>query len=162
MFDKTKLVWLSLLGAFALGMIAFSLYRVWPILFPQVVAIAPLVPSCDLRQGPCTGGLPEGGKVRFEIEPRSIPVLQTLALSVYIEGLGVHAVEVNFAGTDMNMGYNRVQLEAGGSDHWQGQVTLPICVRNRMNWEAKVLLTTDLGLMAVPFRFTTFSSPPEG
>lgn len=158
---KTKLVWLSV-GAIAIGMIAYSLYRVWPILFPQVVAIAPLVPSCDLRQGPCTGSLPEGGKVRFEIEPRSLPVLQPLALSVRIEGLGARAVEVDFAGTDMNMGYNRVQLEAGGSDHWQGQVTLPICVRNRMNWEAKVLLTTDLGLMAVPFRFATFSSPPEG
>ncbi len=157
---KTKLVWLSV-GAIAIGMIAYSLYRVWPILFPPVVAIAPLVPSCDLRRGPCTGSLPEGGKVRFGIEPRSLPVLQPLALRVRIEGLGARAVEVDFAGTDMNMGYNRVQLEAGSGD-WQGQVTLPICVRNRMNWEAKVLLTTDLGLMAVPFRFTTFSSPPEG
>ena len=158
---KTKLAWLSL-GALAIGMIGYSLYRVWPILFPQVVAIAPLVTSCDLRQGPCTGSLPEGGKVRFEIEPRSLPLLQPLALSVRIEGLGARAVEVDFAGTDMNMGYNRVQLEAAASGDWQGQVILPTCVRNRMNWEAKVFVTTDLGLMAVPFRFATYSSPPEG
>ena len=158
---KTKFVWLSL-GAFALGLTLFSLYRVWPILFPPIVTIAPLVPGCDLRQGPCTASLPEGGKVRFGIEPRSIPVLQPLALSVHIEGIGVRGVGVDFSGTDMNMGYNRVQLEAADSGDWQGQVTLPICVRNRMGWEAKVLFSTDLGLMAVPFRFITFSSPYEG
>lgn len=158
---KTKFVWLSV-GAFVIGMVTFSLYRVWPILFPPVVAIAPLVPGCDLRQGPCTASLPVGGTVRFEIEPRSLPVLQPLALSIRIEGLGVSVVEVDFAGTDMNMGYNRVQLEAAASGDWQGQVVLPTCVRNRMNWEAKVLLTTDFGLMAAPFRFTTFTSTPEG
>ncbi|MFZ1536414.1 MAG: hypothetical protein WAT23_03400 [Chromatiaceae bacterium] len=158
---KTKLVWLSL-GALTLGLITYSLLRVWPVLFPQLVATAPLVSSCDLRQGPCMGSLPAGGKVRFDIEPRSIPVLHPLNLTVRTEGLDVHAVEVDFAGTDMNMGYNRVQLEAVGPGDWQGQVTLPTCVRSRMKWEAKVLLATDLGLMAVPFRFDSFNSAPGG
>ncbi len=158
---KTKLVWLSL-GALALGVAAYSLIRAWPILFPQLVAIAPLVSNCDLRQGPCMCSLQEGGKVRFEIEPRSIPVLHPLTLRVRTEGLDVHAVEVDFAGADMNMGYNRVQLEAVGPGDWQGQVTLPTCVRSRMKWETNVLLATDLGLMAAPFRFDSFNSASGG
>jgi hypothetical protein len=36
---------------------------------------------------------------------------------------------------------------------------LPVCVRDRMTWEARVLLTTPRGLIDAPFRFTTASSP---
>lgn len=154
-----KLVWVTL-GAGAVGVAAYALFWTWPILFPQVIAIAPLVTNCNLRQGPCTGNLPEGGKVHFEIEPRSIPSLQPLNLAVHTEGLDVHAVEVDFAGVDMNMGYNRVQLDARGTGNWQGQVTLPTCVRSRMKWEAKVIVATDAGLMAAPFHFETVSAAP--
>lgn len=151
-----KSLWLFI-SATILGGIGFALYSVWPTLFPRVIAVAPLVPDCNLRQGPCTGLLPEGGKVMFEIEPRSIPLLQPLTLEVRIQGPEATYVEVDFAGTDMNMGYNRVRLNAVGPGAWRGQATLPVCVRNRMTWEAKVLLATDLGLMAAPFRFDTFS-----
>jgi hypothetical protein len=34
---------------------------------------------------------------------------------------------------------------------------LPICVRDVMNWEAKVLLDTAEGRMAAPFRFDAYS-----
>jgi hypothetical protein len=146
------------MAAWGIGGMAMAILTVWPILFPQVIAIAPLDSDCDLRQGPCIGTLPEGIKVQFEIQPRSIPVLQPLNVGVFIDGLEVGSVEVDFAGTDMNMGYNRVQLEMVGSGDWQGQVTLPVCLRKRMNWEAKVLLATKLGLMAVPFRFDTSSA----
>ncbi len=149
-------LWLFI-SATILGGIGFALYSVWPTLFPRVIAVAPLVPDCNLRQGACTGHLPEGGKVMFEIEPRSIPLLLPLTLEVRIQDHEATSVEVDFAGTDMNMGYNRVRLNAVGPGTWRGQAILPVCVRNRMTWEAKVLLATDLGLMAAPFRFDTFS-----
>jgi hypothetical protein len=149
-------LWLFI-SATILGGIGFALYSVWPTLFPRVIAVAPLVSDCNLRQGPCTGHLPEGGKVMFAIEPRSLPLLQPLTLEVRIQGPEATYVEIDFAGTDMNMGYNRVRLNAVGPGAWRGQATLPVCVRNRMTWEAKVLLATDLGLMAAPFRFDTFS-----
>lgn len=145
------------LAAIALAGVLLSLYSVWPTLFPAVVAVAPLVPDCDLREADCTAVLPGGGKVRFAIDPRSIPVLKPLDLTVHVDGIQTRRVSVDFAGTDMNMGYNRVALESRGTGQWKGQASLPVCVRSRMTWEARVLLETDIGIMAAPFRFDTFT-----
>lgn len=115
----------------------------------------PLNPACDLRQAPCEMELPNGGRLTFGIEPKTIPLLQPLKLQVAIAGMETDLVEVDFAGIDMNMGYNRTALK-GDAGRYQGEATLPVCVRSRMGWEAKVLLHTDLGIVAAPFRFETF------
>jgi len=120
------------------------------------VALA-LPPLCELRAGPCVARFEGGGAVAFQIEPRSLPPLQPLQLSVQVEDLDVNAVEIEIAGTDMNMGYNRVQLMATENGIWVGQTTLPVCVRSRMNWEAKIYLSSPRGLMVAPFRFDTYS-----
>lgn len=145
---------LGLLVAAAAGGLA---YQAWPILFPSVTAAAPLDPDCDLRTGPCSGRLPGGGTVRFGIEPKAIPVLKPLTLTVRLEGVEARGVEVDFAGTDMNMGYNRVALRGVAPGLWRGEGMLPICVRDVMSWEAKVLLDTADGRMAAPFRFDAYS-----
>lgn len=146
------------LGVLLLGGASLVLWAVWPILFPPLIAMAAWVPGCDLRLEACTAHMPGGGRVHFSIEPRSIPVLRPLDLTARIEGLDPQSVEVDFAGTDMNMGYNRIALKPVGEGGWKGQTTLPVCVRSRMNWEARVLLHTDAGIMAAPFRFDTYSS----
>jgi hypothetical protein len=145
-------------GFLLLALIAVLVYRAWPMLFPPVTAAAPLDSDCDLRAGPCTGRLPGGGSVRFRIEPESIPVLRPLILTVQLDGIDAHGVEVDFAGTDMNMGYNRVSLTKETPSGWRGEGMLPICVRQVMRWEATVLLDTEQGLMAAPFRFDTYRS----
>jgi len=148
------MLWLAL-GLLLAGLVGVAVYKTWPVLFPEVVAVAALNPNCDLRAGACRGVLPSGGKVDFSIEPDTIPVLKTLRLTVGVEGLEVQAVDVDFAGTDMNMGYNRVALQPDASGLWLGQGMLPVCVRDVMGWEATVLLRTADGLMAAPFRFVT-------
>lgn len=145
-----------------LASLIYAIQAVWPILFPSMIAVAPLVPDCDLRQGGgCTAVLPDGGKVQLAIEPRDIPVLKPLTLIVRTQGVHLTRVEVDFAGVDMNMGYNRVELSQDSEGLWQGQATLPVCIRKRMRWEAKVLLQTEVGLLAAPFQFDTFS-PASG
>jgi hypothetical protein len=151
----------ALAGSLLLALIAGLVYRAWPILFPPVTASATLDPSCDLRAGPCTGRLPGGGSVRFHIEPETIPVLRPLVLTVQLDRVEARGVEVDFAGTDMNMGYNRVSLSQAAPSRWRGEGMLPICVREVMRWEATVLVDTDQGLMAAPFRFDTYRSGPE-
>jgi hypothetical protein len=148
----------ALLGVSALALTGALVYRAWPILFPSVTAAAPLDPGCDLREGPCTGGLPGGGRIRFEVRPPTIPVLRPLSLTVTLDGVEAGGVEVDFAGTDMNMGYNRVSLRQAAPGRWQGEAVLPVCVRDVMGWEATVLLDTPRGLMAAPFRFDTYRS----
>jgi hypothetical protein len=93
--------------------------------------------------------------VEFGIEPGSIPVLEPLTLWVRAQGLDVRGVEVDFAGVDMNMGHNRPRLEAVGPGEFRGGGMLPVCVRARMTWEARVLLRTPRGIWAAPFRFDT-------
>jgi hypothetical protein len=95
--------------------------------------------------------------VTFGIEPRSIPVVKPLTLSVEMEGLEGERVEVDFAGVDMEMGFNRPQLSASGEGRYSGPGMLPVCVREVMEWEARVLIHTQSGILAAPFRFTTVS-----
>ena len=103
-----------------------------------------------------TGLLPGGGRVRFAVEPSAIPVVEPLRLQVWTEDLDVSLVEVDFSGVDMNMGFNRPRLERVAPGRFAGEGMLPVCVRARMSWEARVLLHTPGGLQAVPFRSDTF------
>ena len=151
-----RLPWVVLGLVAAAALILGAVLKAWPVLFPPVAATAALDPDCDLRSGPCMAVFADGSSVRFGIEPRAIPVLKPLTLKVVFDGVPASGVEVDFAGTDMNMGYNRVSLERGGPGLWRGQGMLPICVRNVMNWEATVLIDAPGGLMAAPFRFDTF------
>ena len=64
-------------------------------------------------------------------------------------------VEVDLQGLDMNMGFNRPKLASLGDGHFRGEGMLPVCVRDAMEWEAKVLVHSDDGLRAAPFRFIT-------
>lgn len=152
---KTTLAWL-VVGVVLLSLAGVLVRAAWPVLFPDVVAVAPLDPDCDLRAGSCTAILPDGAKIGFGIEPHRIPVLEPLRLVVHVDGVEAHSMEVNFAGTDMNMGYNRVVLTQEAEGLWRGEGTLPVCVRDVMNWEATVLVETDEGLKAAPFRFDTY------
>ena len=155
----------TLIGLLLLALCAVAAYKIWPLLHPKIAATAPLDPECDLRAGPCTGIFADGAKVSFGISPEEIPVVKHLQFEVRLEGLEARDVEVDFQGVDMNMGYNRAKLEPSGEGRFSGTGMLPVCVRYAMEWEAKVLLHTDQGLLAAPFRFITVTpglAPPGG
>jgi hypothetical protein len=145
----------AILAILLVTVLGVVVYKAWPLLYPQALALAPLNPDCRLREGPCTATFAEGGTVTLAIEPQGIPVLAPLTIGVDLAGLQALGVELDFAGVDMNMGYNRVALEPTGDGRYQGKGMLPVCVRDRMTWEAKVLVQTRAGLMVAPFRFET-------
>lgn len=153
-----RALWLVLLGLLA-AIAGVAIYKLQPLLSPKPVLSAPLDPACDLRLGPCTARFPEGGELTFEILPNAIPILVPLTLRVAIQGLQAGGVEVDFTGVDMNMGFNRVSLASVGGGRFEGEGMLPTCVRDRMTWEAKVLLQSPAGLLAAPFRFDTTRQP---
>ncbi|MCP3669588.1 MAG: hypothetical protein GY814_04005 [Gammaproteobacteria bacterium] len=138
-----------------LTVIAVVIYKLWPQLNPELVVVAPLDSECDLRAGPCVGLLPGGGEISFSIEPKEIPLVVPLRLGVELKGLFAHNVEVDFIGIGMQMGFNRSQLRAEGSGRFSGKGVLPVCIRSAMEWEARVMVHTDKGVMAAPFRFIT-------
>jgi hypothetical protein len=99
--------------------------------------------------------LNSGSRVSFAIEPHEIPLVKPLRLRVEIQDLEAQQVEVDFSGVDMNMGFNRFKLSRTGEGEFTGEGILPICVRDAMEWEAKVLVTTPRGLTAAAYRFIT-------
>jgi hypothetical protein len=145
---------LSALVLTAVGLVAWN--KVGPMINPRISVVAAPDSDCDLRTGACEAAFPGGARVAFEVTPRTLPVVKTLKLLVRAQGIAAHRVEVDFSGVDMNMGLNRVALAEVGPGKFTGTAILPVCVRARMTWEAKVLLYTDAGLLAAPFRFDTY------
>lgn len=121
----------------------------------EVTVTAPLDTACNLQEGPCSSAIPGGGRIEFAIAPRPIPLLQPLRLSVQVQGMEARAVEVDFTGVDMNMGFNRPQLQRENNGRFSGQTTLPVCITGRMAWQAVVVVTSDKTKVAAPFRFVT-------
>jgi len=152
MVERVLWVLLIALAAAVLGVLTVKLR---PLLSPEAVLAAVPDLDCDLLAGPCTGRFAGGGEVTLDVEPRGIPPARPLVLRVRTRDLTVSAVAVDLNGTDMNMGYIRPTLQADGPGRFRGEGMLPVCVRQRMTWEARVLLTTPAGLLAAPFRFET-------
>jgi len=127
-----------------------------PYFLPQADIHAIPVGGCDLHQGPCRAVLSgkDGGFMELSIEPRPIPVVKPLSVTVTFSGIEARKVEIDLAGRDMNMGYNRPPLMAESPGRFIGGATLPVCVTGKMAWKATVLVETDQGQRIVaPFQF---------
>lgn len=151
-FGKT--LWISV-AALSLWVLLAGGYKIKSLLSKRVSATTELDANCDLRQGKCTSPLPRGGHVSFSIVPEELPILRPLTLEVVVDGVSVSDVEVDFIGVGMDMGYNRSTLDSVTGSRFSGDAVLPVCVRSKMDWEARVMLQTDDGVVVAPFRFYT-------
>lgn len=112
-------------------------------------------PTCDLRAGPCETVLENGALVSLSIEPRSIPLAETLYLEVKVEGQNVESIVVDINGVNMKMPFNRRPLDKTEQGLFSGQAGLMFCTRSAMEWEMVVELNTQQGQVHVPYRFIT-------
>lgn len=136
----------------ALVVLGAAGYKLAPLLTPQTDVSLPMSP-CDLGKTPCTIVLPGGGQVEVSIAPHPIPSLKPLKLQAVVNGAEVRKIEMDFAGVDMKMGYNRPQLENLGDGRFSGQASLPVCITGKMPWEMTVLIESGRTVIAAPFRF---------
>ena len=150
-FDRRWLAVLALSGLVVIGGYGWR-YRAEP----ERVVLA--LDACDIQQGACRRELPGGGELVFEILPRPIPVAQRLRLRVRLRGVPAERVEVDFSGVDMRMLYNRPRLVPLGEGRFEGEASLSVCIRQRMRWEARVLLHLPGRIIEVPYRFDTTRS----
>ncbi|MCK5919209.1 MAG: hypothetical protein KAG34_12340 [Cocleimonas sp.] len=152
--NKSEQLW-TIVAILGFALLLVIGYKLKASMTPSITATATLDKSCDLRKDKCTTLLPSGGKVSLSITPKTIPILRPLVLNVIVDGIAVSKVEVDFIGIDMDMGYNRSTLEKIETEHFKGKAVIPVCVRSKMEWEARVLLHTNNGLIMAPFRFYT-------
>lgn len=125
----------------------------------EVVRLQPDM-ACDLRAGPCELTVPGGGRIRFGITPRDIPVGQELKLSVDLDALQADRVAVDINGVDMDMGLSPYPLAARGKGHFEGPGGLNFCSRGIMEWEARVVVSQGSREVIAPFRFITEAPDP--
>ena len=146
---------IDLIGLLLIALVVVVGYKLSPMLLPHTdLSVAPDA-ACDLQQAPCRVALPGGGAIVADVSLRPIPLVRPFSFELQVEGVAVDAVEVDFSGMDMSMGFNRPLLKALGNGRFSADVTLPVCVTGRMLWQATVLLDTARGRMGVPLRFTT-------
>lgn len=117
--------------------------------------------ACDLNAGPCSVRHPAGGTLTLAITPRPVPMLQPLNLSLQLDATArrhmgePETLELDLAGVEMYMGYQRPRLEHVGDGHYLGETTLPICTTEAMTWAATVMPAGDPDAARVQFRFVT-------
>ncbi len=152
MKTSNKLLW-TIIAILFLSLAVVAVIKVQPLLNPEIVSVAFLDKQCDLRAGPCRSMLPDGSEISLSIGSGDIPLVKPLALTVEVDGIEAKAVEVDFIGLGMDMGFNRPKLELDEAGRFRGTGMLPVCIRDAMEWEAKVLVTTAKGIIAAPYRF---------
>lgn len=154
---KQNLSTLIAVIVFLIGLFASVIYQKY--LTKDIVFTAPLDNSCELHLNECTSQLQDNGSVTFKISPNPIPILKPLLLGLVVKNLQVENVTVNFIGLNMDMGYNVAKLielsRDNGDIQFGGEFIIPICIKDKMQWEARVYLDSDQGKIMVPFRFTT-------
>ncbi|OOZ42355.1 hypothetical protein BOW53_00515 [Solemya pervernicosa gill symbiont] len=128
------------------------------LLEPQLIATAELIEECDLNLGSCSSSLADFGAVSLTIAPHPIPVIKPLSISVQSDIPGIESLMVDISGLNMNMGLNRFPLLRQSDGSYRGDGMLPVCTRNLMRWQAKVIVQTDAGLVAFPFNFETLTN----
>ncbi|MFU8837825.1 MAG: hypothetical protein ACNA75_05930 [Thiohalomonadaceae bacterium] len=111
--------------------------------------------DCDLHRQACRVDLPGGGWLELSLEPRPVRMLSPFLIRVGLGGLPVDRVTVDFSGVEMEMGYNRPSLRRMADGAYEATGILPMCVDERMSWQARVLLYQADGLGVVSFQFET-------
>jgi hypothetical protein len=145
----------DVLAILGIVLIAVVGYKLSPLLLPKADVSAVVEPGCDLHRRACGATLPDGGRIELSIAPRPIPMVTPLQVEVKAVGMQASKVEVDFAGVDMNMGYNRPELASTGPGLFRAEAMLPVCVTGKMAWAATVLVETGRNRIAAPFRFNS-------
>lgn len=152
-----KKILIDLIGLELIALIVVIGYKLSPMLLPKADVTVQPDPACNLHKQACTVSLPDGGSLELTMGTRPIPLVKPFSVQVAASGLTPTRIEVDFAGIDMNMGFNRPLLEKRGDGIFSGETTLPVCITGGMAWQATVLVEMGSQRIAVPFRFSTGS-----
>ncbi|MCL2525043.1 MAG: hypothetical protein FWF20_12180 [Betaproteobacteria bacterium] len=150
-----KKILIDLIGVLLIALVVVVGYKLSPLLLPRSDVVIQPDPTCSLQRGSCRVALPAGGSVELTMGSLPIPLARPFEVRLVIEGLAPARVEVDFAGVDMNMGYNRTRFAERGNGLYAADVTLPVCITGMMEWQATVLIEAGGQRIAIPWRFAT-------
>lgn len=82
------------------------------------------------------------GNAQFSMRFKEPPqVMKPLHLElVFLDGQSIQNVHAGFAMQGMEMGFNRYQMTKTADAKWVAEVTLPVCVQGRSDWEMTLIV----------------------
>ena len=153
-----KKILIDIIGLELIALVVVVGYKLSPMLLPKADVTVLPDPVCNLQREACSVSLPSGGNVTLAMGTRPVPLVKPFEVQVATSGFAPARVEVDFAGIEMNMGYNHPELSARGTGSYAAEVTLPVCITGSMDWQATVLIETGSERVAIPYRFSTGES----
>jgi hypothetical protein len=116
----------------------------------------PLLTDCDLHQQACHQQQ-DGQYVSLSLNPQPVPIARPINVQVELAGFeNVSKIELDIAGINMYMGYNRVNLNSDKADFYTGQTMLAFCTNEVMQWQVTVLVHQQDGqIHQIPYLLET-------
>ena len=150
-----KKLLIDLIGVLLILLVVVVGYKLSPMLLPKADVTVQPDAGCDLQRQACVARLPGGGSIELEMGERPIPLVKPFEVRIKANDFKPGRVEIDFAGIEMNMGYNRLLLTPRGDGGFVAEATLPVCITGQMAWQGTVLLESGHERIAIPYRFIT-------
>ncbi|NOR51144.1 MAG: hypothetical protein GQ470_00855 [Gammaproteobacteria bacterium] len=151
---QDKILW-TVVGILLISVAALLGYMQFFQQSQEIIERAASNPECQKTEFPCLVKLKSGGSVQLNILPQPVEVMKPLDVRIELNQIKARRVLVQFNGVGMNMGINRYIFNREQDGSYHATVTLPICIRNRMDWEAEIILEVAQGIIVVPYNFET-------
>jgi len=151
---QDKILW-SIVGILLFIVVTLLLYMQFFHQNREIIERAALNLECKESGFPCMVNLNNGGSVQLTISPQPIEVMKPLKVQIKLNRVEVKRVVAQFNGVGMNMGMNRYIFSKESDGNFLATVTLPVCIRNRMEWDAEIHLETEQGIIIAPYKFET-------
>ncbi len=120
------------------------------------IIVWPEVNDCDLHTQACQARQGEQ-LVQLKISPHPIPIAIPLGIEVILHNIQAKKVELDIAGANMYMGYNRVTLIPDSHpERYIGTTMLAFCTVEKMQWKITLIIHQTNGThIQVPYLLET-------
>lgn len=123
-----------------------------------IVAL-PLASDCQLHQHACQI-TQDKLSIQLDANPKPIPIAKGIEFTAQLQGISPSRVQLDINGSNMYMGYNRVDLTQYSDGSWQGKSLLAFCTLDEMHWQLTLLIDLPDGRqLQAPFPLITPYKP---
>lgn len=147
---------LYVIGLIVIGLLLINFtYQVWHRYYQQKKQLTQQE-KCDLHSGACQVNLPNGQRVSFSIEPKTIPHNKPADFAIRLKKIQPKKVLLSIIPLDHNaVPAQHLELKSNKNNHYRANTTLNNTDADNQHWLAIVLIETPDENFAIPYKFST-------
>jgi hypothetical protein len=111
--------------------------------------------SCNLHKTPCSIKMQDGTSFELEINPKTIPLMQSLTFLIKSNNENLKDLYLNIYATNMFMGDFNLPIKNLGNGNYEAIGTLPTCPVGDMKWNADIRIEKLNETIGARFQFET-------